>query len=613
MCGILGELRRDRGASGADWPLLLKAMARRGPDDEGLWHDEGRCTLGFRRLSILDLSRLGHQPMVSEDGACALVFNGEIYNFNELRHELAARGTHFRSTGDAEVVFAALREWGSAALDRFNGMFALGFYSVRDGKLLLARDHAGIKPLYVMHDARGCVFASQFDQLLEHPWRAARTISVLGRALYLRLGYVPAPYSIIEGIEMLEPGTWLEVGIDGHERRGRFFDFARYRTPELKGAEAVDAIQAALAAAVRRQVVSDVPVGSFLSGGIDSPLITAEMTGVVPRGFPAFTIGTETASTDESEDAARYASELGVTHVLHRVTSEEGYALVPDVIRACGEPFADYSIFPTMLVSKLAAERVKVVLSGDGGDELFWGYAGRFASVLRIAEQFAQPQWLRDARVGIKRYLHLGSPSPDLRRRSIGEWYRSKHTHIPEQRLRRIFPSLGPWPNAMNEYDYRGSDVDETAQWLRWNEYRNHLTMVLLKVDRASMYHSLEVRVPLLDREVIAVAARVDWRSMLDLETGLGKLGLRQLLQRRVRHNTQQKRGFTVPMGEWLRGRLRPLFEERLFDRREVAGLPLHGLELRRWFDEHLRGHADHAWGLWVLLSLALWEDEYLS
>jgi asparagine synthase (glutamine-hydrolysing) len=613
MCGILGELRLQPGASRADWTHLMQAMIRRGPDDLGLWNTDENCTLGFRRLSILDLSELAHQPMISGDGTHVLVFNGELYNFRELRQDLIARGIRFRSTGDAEVVLSALMEWGVRALERFNGMFALGFYSTRDRRLLLARDHAGIKPLYVMQDRRGWVFSSQYDQVLSHPWGKDRAISNEGRALYLRLGYIPAPYAMMNGTEMLEPGTWLQIEANGAVHRGRFFEFPQARSIDLRGTDAVEAIDDALNGAVERQMVSDVPVGAFLSGGIDSPLVTAKMAAAGGAPFPAFTIGTETVDTDESTDAAAYAAALGVQHVMHRVTAAEALALVPDVVRACGEPFADYSIFPTMLVSRLASEHVKVVLSGDGGDELFLGYAGRFSKVLRVAEQFAQPHWLRNARWGMKKYLGLGSATYDLRRPSIGEWYRSRHTRIPEDQLGRIFPTIGAWPEAMDAYEYRGSGVDETAQWLRWNEFTNHLTMVLLKVDRASMYHSLEVRVPLLDRAVIEIASRTDWRSLLDPATEVGKLPLRQLLARRVGHHTLKKRGFTVPMDEWLRGKLRPLFEERLFDRTELAGLPIQRSELKRWFAEHVSGSADHAWGLWVLLSLALWEDEFMA
>ncbi len=259
---------------------------------------------------------------------------------------------------------------------------------------------------------------------------------------------------------MIEPGSWIRVRPNGVEERGRYFEFPREREADLHGAAAIDALDSALKSAIKRQIVSNVPVGSFLSGGIDSPLITAAMAGTLGHDFPAFTIGTETLRDRRVEDASRYAAEIGVDHVTRHVTADDALELVPHAVRACGEPFADYSILPTMLVSRIASERVKVALSGDGGDELFLGYAGRFSAVLRVAEQFAQPQWLRTARWGAKKYLGRGTATYDIRRASIGDWYRSRHTRIPESTLGRLFPTLGSWPREMTAYDYVGSEVE---------------------------------------------------------------------------------------------------------------------------------------------------------
>ncbi|MGH7963151.1 MAG: asparagine synthetase B family protein, partial [Candidatus Binatia bacterium] len=273
-------------------PLLIALMARRGPDDEGVWSDGRGVTLGFRRLAVLDLSPTGHQPMRTQDGRYVIVYNGEVYNFRELRQELEQEGVRFRSTGDTEVVLYALAHWGTRALSRFNGMFALGFYDAGERRLLLARDHAGIKPLYSMLTSRGLVFASQYDQILAHPWSQPLDISREALALYLRMGYLPAPYALLQNTHMLEPGTWLEMTSESRMRRGRFFAFPVYGEPNLRGAEAYEAVDTAVTAAVRRHLVSDVPVGTFLSGGIDSPLVAAKMRAVSNGPVRAFTIGT---------------------------------------------------------------------------------------------------------------------------------------------------------------------------------------------------------------------------------------------------------------------------------------------------------------------------------
>jgi asparagine synthase (glutamine-hydrolysing) len=614
MCGIIGEFSRANLVSEHNFRRLLGLMARRGPDDEGIWTDDQYCTLGLSRLAILDLSPAGHQPMLTRDGRFALVFNGELYNFRELRKELEAKGVRFRSTGDAEVVLYALAEWNLDALNRFNGMFALAFYDSANKRLLLARDHAGIKPLYTLRSEQGIFFASQYDQILRHPWSRGLAFSPAAMGLYLRLGYIPAPFAALEKTGMLPAGSWLSITADGDIQTGRFFEFPMWRPPDLFGEEAYEAVDAEIQAAVKRQLISDVPVGAFLSGGIDSPLVAANMKDFDQDGaFKAFTIGTGGDQYDESRDAAQYAREIGMAHEIRHITSEQALAMLDDTIAACGEPFADFSIFPTMLVSEMARKEVKVVLSGDGGDELFWGYASRFGSVLDIAPDFSQPYWFRSARWGLKKWFDIGNGVFDHRRGSIGEWYLAKHTYMNNRLARTIFPELPDVPADFEIYLYSGSSQDQTAQWLRWNEFVGHLERVLLKVDRASMYHSLEVRVPLLDRAVVELAARVDWRSCLDVGTRIGKIPLRRALGQRVNHQTTSKKGFMVPMNQWLRTSLRPRFESLLFDRTELAGLPIEPAALKAMYREHQTGKSDNAWSLWLIFSLGLWAERYTS
>jgi asparagine synthase (glutamine-hydrolysing) len=617
MCGILGQIRFvDRGPARGEEisPRLIGLMARRGPDDEGVWSDGRYATLAFRRLAIMDLSDNARQPMLTRDGRYALVYNGEVYNFRELRHELEQDGVRFRSTGDTEVVLYALAHWGYRALERFNGMFALGFYDSLAKRLLLARDHAGIKPLYYMLTHQGLVFASQYDQILAHPWSDKSDVSPTALALYLRLGYFPAPYALLHDTHMVESGSWIEVTRESRVRRGRFFEFSPYREPDLRGEEAYEAVDAAVTAAVRRQLASDVPVGTFLSGGIDSPLVAAKMRAATNGPIRAFTIGTNGDRHDESADAIAYAREIGVEHTVEHVTPNHALEMLDDVVTACGEPFADYSVFPTMLVSRLARQQVKVMLSGDGGDELFWGYYDRFSSVLEKAIELGQPRGTDNPRWHLQKLLAFGSGQADLQwPGSVGDIYRLKHTHLAEGWLKRILPDVPSWPADFSLFSYSGWEPDRTAQWLRWNEFMGYLTMILLKVDRASMYHSLEVRVPLLDKEVIEVATRVDWRSCLDLKRKMGKLPLRHSLARHVRHQTWAKRGFTVPMDVWLRGPLRSVFEEVVLGHKEILGLPLDQAAAREMFERHLSGKANYDWQLWTLLSLALWAERHYS
>lgn len=611
MCGIAGELRfRTEKASQADWDKISSMMSRRGPDDKGFWSDDKYCTLAFRRLAIIDLSSRGHQPMTAANSRYALVFNGEVYNFMDIRKQLESRGIIFCSTSDSEVVLYALITWGTEALAKFNGMFALGFYDSVEKRLLLARDYAGIKPLYYLMCHNGIVFGSQYDQLLAHPWSHALGVSEEALGLYLRLAHIPAPYGLIENTHMLEPGMWMEISVDGHSNRGHFFIFPQYAEPSLRGGEAIDAVDEAITVAVKRHLVSDVPVGAFLSGGIDSPLVVAKMRSVSTNDINTFTIGTGEKETDESKDAQAYAREIGVEHRVEHISPDQALDLISDVIDACGEPFGDYSIFPTLMVSRLASRYHKVVLSGDGGDELFWGYPSRFATLIQLTRDFRMPHWVRRLRWGLNRAFLRGN-NRFLLMRSLGECHWSMHNHLPETLLKKIFPSLPAWPSGCGVYAYDGCDPDRIAQLSRWNEFVYHLTMVLLKVDRASMYNSLEVRVPLLDREVIEVASRIDWRDCLNIGQKMGKLPLRRTLARKVKHQTYAKRGFEVPMATWLRTSLKELFQESVLEQTDIMGLEINRKALKKIFDRHVRGDNNYAWGLWPLLSLALWSKRY--
>lgn len=591
---------------------MTNLMTRRGPDDEGFWDDGRHCALGFRRLAVLDLSPQGHQPMLSLDARYALVFNGEVYNFSDLRRELKREGVVFRSDGDTEVVLYSLIHWGKAALDRFNGMFALGFYDSLRRTLILARDHAGIKPIYYLHTPRGVVFGSQYDQILIHPWSHDHEIDLGSLSLYLQFGYIPAPYALLESSGMLEPGSWFEISVSGNANRGRYFEFPVQAEPDLKGDEAIDAVDEAVSAAVRRQLASDVPVGSFLSGGVDSPLVTAKFAETFGRGAQAFTIGLNGNSSDETVDARKYASSIGIEHHVRQFTEADAVAIIDDVVASCAEPFADYSIFPTLLVSRVARERVTVMLSGDGGDELFWGYPGRFGSVLRLADHFRWPYSIRMCARTLRRLRGGRNPRPHLVAPTIGDWYRGKHTRLFERQLKSIFEYLPPLPGDFTLFKYDGYEPDQTAQWLRWNEFVGHLSMVLLKVDRASMHHSLEVRVPLLDRQVIRIAARIHWRSCFDASTWTGKKPLRASLVKHLGHQSTTKRGFTVPMSQWLRGPLRSVLLDVLIGRRDLVGLAIRPRGMEGFIKQHLDGTSDHGWSLWLLLSLALWEDRHL-
>lgn len=615
MCGISGVWMTDSRADAPEWEAcvesMMELMVRRGPDDRGQWSDRRHCRLGFRRLSILDLSPAGHQPMVSADGRSAIVFNGEMYNFQDLRAELESSGVRFRSRSDTEVVLEALNRWGVDALARFNGMFALAWYDLTSKKLLLARDHAGIKPLYYAIDPlkRGVLFASQFNCLLRSPWGVHDKVRQDVLRLYLRIHYIPAPYTLFESIHQLEPGHFLLVNADGSFIKRAWWTLPLDPEPSLPADQGLEALAAALENAVRRQRISDVPLGVYLSGGVDSPLITAIARKQTDSSLKAFTIGNPGWAQDEAGDAAAFARTLDVDHRLTNVTGQDALALVPEVSATQPEPFADFSIVPSMLVSRIAKQEVTVALSGDGGDELFFGYT-RPLSLMRNGTDFRYPPTVRKALyalgklgAGPKRSDVVLFPTP-------GDYYFDVNCRVKDQDLARIAPGLEGIPADFNLYrsePYRNKR--QLASFSRYVEFYGQLQRCLKKVDMASMHYSLEVRVPILDREVIETSLRMD--PFDSMAGGVSKATLRQLLRRYVPANliSSAKRGFAVPLKDWLAGPLRShtedvlfggtLFPEGLFDQREI----------RKIWNDQLAGRRDFKWGIWTLLMLQQWHS----
>jgi len=618
VCGITGMVVRDglTDADRAEVDALTRLMARRGPDDLGTWDDGAVCALGFRRLSIIDLSEGGHQPMASADGRHVVVFNGEVYNYRELRTELERAGRRFRSTSDTEVVLQALETWGRDALTRFNGMFAIGWYRVDEQVLLLARDPVGIKPLSWWWSPEAFVFGSQYDQVVRHRRceRGRVDPEVLG--LYLRLGFVPAPYGLIEGTGQVEPGQWLEVRPGRPPETGTFRPVPVAPPPEerLRGAAAEDAVAETVQRAVERQMVADVPVGVFLSGGVDSPLVTSAVVDAATDRVHAFSIGSDDAAMDESAAATAYAQQLDVEHHLREIRGQEAVALVDDVAQAYTEPFGDYSSFPTLLVSQLAAEHVKAVLSGDGGDELYWGYP-RFAKVRAARRWFRLPPAARRAAYGATKAAPTHKRPPrGILFPTLGDWYLDAHSGLRQADYDIIGPDLDRLPPSFTGFDLAGTPTDdELLQWVRRNELAFHLPMILQKVDRASMYHGLEVRVPLLDLEMVDLAARVDPSAALQGTTG--KVVLRRSLARRVDPASipSAKKGFTVPLGRWLREDLRPLVEDRLLGPDAFPAGVFDRDRLAAYYEHHRVGRYNLTRGLWNLLALQLWADTHLQ
>lgn len=634
MCGIAGAWApspENAGVLHALGAAMGSAIAHRGPDDAGTWVDAGAgLVLSHRRLSILDLSPLGHQPMASADGRWQLVYNGEVYNHAALRAELEALGHGFRGHSDTEVLLAAIAQWGvEAALDRSNGMFALAAWDTQARELWLARDRVGKKPLYYGWSGDGSfVFGSELAALRAHPALQPR-VDPDALALLLRLDYIPAPYAILHGIHKLGAGRLLRIdaarhsaGAGGHDpardQHAWWDGRERYEAAITRGFEgdeaaALEAFDALLRDATALRMEADVPLGAFLSGGTDSSLVTALMQAQSARPVRSFSIGFDNAVHDESEHAAAVARHLGTDHTELRVDGRAALALVPSMPRVFDEPFADSSQLPTALLCELTRRHVTVALSGDGGDELFFGY-GRYARALRNQRMASRvPVPLRRllgrergeaARLGGLAALRAALAAEGLQgaaRQRVQRWREPEAVVIGARHL----------PTA---YDDPGAPLrtGTAADALMAMDFACYLPEdILTKVDRASMAVSLEARAPLLDWRVAGFA----WSLPLTMKWQDGRLKHlpRRLLARYLPDELVErpKSGFGAPVGDWLRGPLRDWGEAQLDEHRLREEGHFDPTPIRSLWNAFQAGERKWHTHLWGILMFQAWREHW--
>ncbi|MCT4493014.1 asparagine synthase (glutamine-hydrolyzing) [Bosea minatitlanensis] len=641
MCGIAGFVRIGRTAgpplpSPESLDRMIDTLAHRGPDARGVWYDEVRGVgFGHRRLSIRDLSPAGAQPMMSSCGRFVIIYNGEIYSHDEIAADLAGTGRTLRGHSDTEIMLEAFAEWGvERVLPRLIGMFAFALFDKETGELVLARDRLGIKPLYWSAANGLLLFGSELKPLRAVPsWTPVVDRSAM--ASFMRHNYIPAPLTIYKGVQKLEPGTLLRARRDGSVTVEPFWNLrtiaekAVASPSNIADGDALDRLDKLLLDAVRRRLVADVPIGALLSGGIDSSLVTALMTETTGGKINTFSIGFSEKGYDEAPYAREIARYLGTQHTELYAKAEHALGMVEKLPHWYDEPFADSSQLPTALVCELTRQHVKVVLSGDGGDELFAGYSryplaldlwrkqqlapsplrtiaahGLLAMPAAILDKLGQilPSRLRQDRFGskAKRYATaLLSQDPDgLYRQMLSHWHAPETVVIGgdemkgtlwDKHLQRTVPDFLDRMMLFDTLTYLPDDI-------------------LTKVDRASMAVALEARVPLLDHRVVEFAWRLP--QHMKVRDGVSKWALRQVLYRRVPRELldRPKMGFGVPLAAWLRGPLRDWTENLLSEARLKQQGLFHPEPIRERWQAHLSG-ADWAYPLWNVLMAQSWLD----
>lgn len=619
MCGIVGFTDYEK-KIGFKTPILKDMCAQiihRGPDDEGAFADE-IAGIAMRRLAIIDINT-GHQPIHNEDKSIWLVFNGEIYNYIELRDELLKRGHVFYTDSDSEVIIHAYEEYGESFVEKLVGMFGIAIWDTNKQELILIRDRAGIKPLYYFAKNSTVVFASEIKCLFKHP-DIKPDVNKEKIDEYFSLGYVLAPNTLFTGIKKLRPGHMLKVN-KREIKEIRYWDMPVESTEYYDEIEALEVFNQKLDESIRIRLRSDVPFGAFLSGGIDSSLVVAKMAENI-RTVKTFSIGFEEEEYNELKYAKRVSNILGTEHE-EFIVRPDAIEMVDKIVWHFDEPFGDSSAIPTFYVSKMARKHVKMTLSGDGGDELFAGYT-RYIKYEKLRKYAKLPNVILKNGLNLLKSVAIGEKN----RRKL-EWYKSRLTVDPfamymmgvgltQDHLKRELYSEELLKHTTFNYDFPELKIysfknNYSLEKLFKLDFNTYLVEdILKKVDRMSMANSLEARVPLLDHRLVEFAYKVD-RS-LKIKDGKGKYLMRKTLSKYIPDEliNRPKKGFSIPIAKWFRDDLKELALDMLGsqDFKQRGYFNQSGVD--KLMDDHIKGYSDHSESLWLLLNYELWYRKFI-
>lgn len=636
MCGIAGIAYNNGQHIERDiLENMTRAMKHRGPDDEGMHiisNSNIQIGLGHRRLSIIDLTDSGHQPMTNEDETIWITYNGEIYNFKELKSDLVRQGHVFRSDSDTEVIVHGYEEFGEGVFEKLNGMFAFGLWDNRKKSLYLVRDRYGQKPLYYWHSPAGIAFASELKSLIKHPG-LNREIDVYSLSRYLSYEYVPAPHSIFKDVNKLLPGHYLKWN-------GRNISTTPFWQINFNGTDAVPSLTVPevehqlinlLKQSIRRRLISDVPLGVFLSGGIDSSAIVSLMSELIPAGrIKTFSIGFEEKSFDESSYARTIAQHFGTDHHEQILTPEKMIEILPEVWNFMDEPFADASILPTYLLSKFTQEHVTVALGGDGSDELFAGYdpfqahtvARYYEKTPRFMQNIFANQIVKRLPVStknmsidfkLKQFLKGIPYKPAVRNQVwLGSFTKEEQENVFTGDINHLLNGFDPYNDIPNSYN--GTKFRDPLDEIIYCYSHFYLADdILTKIDRASMATSLEARSPFLDVDFAEFVNRIP--SKLKLNGLTRKYILKKSLENKLPKEIlyRKKKGFGIPLTKWLKKELKQTLLDTLSPSRLNQGGLFNVNTIKTMLADHFSGRKDNRKPIWTIFMFEMWKEKFAN
>ena len=614
MCGILGEYSPLNSLSSLErFKKLLDISKSRGPDKSSIKSISGKVRFGFNRLSILDLSETASQPIWSPSGRYLIVFNGEIYNHIELRKNLGVFGADIKSHGDTVSLAYCIDKWGiNKSIESLEGMFAIGIWDSRANCLSLARDFAGIKPLFYGYNRRGFVFSSLYNQISNHPFFRDEEINQSVLKLYISQHFIPPPYGLLKNTYSVYPGEIVKLDKYGTLEKKRYWSFPKFDNSMINYTDARNIIENEIKSSVKEQLISDVPLGAFLSGGVDSPLICKYAKNYIIGDFNTFSIGSDSAIHDETHKSSEYARALNSKHYIEKMTSENSFNYIDDILRKVGEPIGDSSILPTWKLSHTAASKVTVTLSGDGADELFFGYE-RFQSIAKNHWLWNYPFYFRYFLRGLDRLLFddkfinecVLSPSP-------GDSHFGLHSKQAKDFYNQLIPGLRNihFPDNFGLYKYSNPKTkNELLHTIREVEFYGMLQKTLTKVDRASMANSIEVRVPFLKKNLVEniVKTGIEVHSPMKQRK---KILYDLLIKSFPNVNPElNKKGLSIPLRNWIIKNYKNKFFEKLLDEKFCHFFGIESNKMEDIINDHINGKNDYKWPLFSFYSLSVWND----